>query len=145
MPTKEEFREARREAMKGENNPRWNGGNSDYPNHAEFKRTRIEVLKRSKGKCEICGEPAKLVHHIDGKKDNHNIDNLIALCWLCHEPLHNNDNGKSFKGRPIKYSLICNLSVKDISKRFGVCTGTIYHWLNNPKKAKWLKEQLIKS
>jgi len=133
------------ENMQGENNPRWNGGNSEYPNHAEFKRARIVVLKNSKGKCEICGEPAKLVHHIDGDKSNHDINNLMAVCLKCHEPLHCDDNGKSIKGRPLKYSLICDLSVKDISKRFGVCVGTIYHWLKNPEKEKWLKEQLGES
>ena len=133
------------ENMQGENNPRWNGGNSEYPNHAEFKRARIVVLKNYKGKCEICGEPAKLVHHIDGDKSNHDINNLMAVCLKCHEPLHCDDNGKSIKGRPLKYSLICDLSVKDISKRFGVCVGTIYHWLKNPEKEKWLKEQLGES
>ena len=63
----------------GTNNPRWNNGNSEYPNHSEFKRARIKVLQRSKGKCEICGAPARLVHHIDGEKNNHSLDNLIAL------------------------------------------------------------------
>jgi len=141
MRTKE-FRETRRKAMTGENNPRWNGGNSEYPNHAEFKRARIIVLKNTKGKCEVCGEPAKLVHHIDGDKSNHSINNLIALCLECHEPLLNDKNGKSIRGRPIKYSLICGLSIKDISKIFGVCVGTIYLWIKNPEKEKWLKEQL---
>ena len=130
------------EAMKGENNPRWNGGISEYPNHAELKRIRIKIFQKSKGKCEICGEPAKMVHHIDEDKSNHSIDNLIALCLACHESLHCDDNGKSFKGRPLKYNLICNMSVKEISKIFGVCTGTIYYWLKNPKKREWLKEQL---
>jgi len=140
MLTKE-GRERISESMKGENNPRWNGGSSQYPNHVEFKKARIEVLQNSKGRCEICGKPAKIVHHIDGNKINHNIDNLIALCFKCHELLHIDDNGKSVRGRPLKYN-IYDLSIKEISKIFGVCSGTIYYWIKNPKKEKWLKEKL---
>ena len=58
----EESRKKMSEKKKGENNPRWNGGNSQYPDHAELKRVRVEVLKKSKGKCEICEKPAKIVH-----------------------------------------------------------------------------------
>jgi len=133
------------ESMKGENNPRWNNGNSEYPNHSELKKARIEILKNSKGKCEICGKPAKIVHHIDGDKSNHNIDNLMAVCLKCHKPLHSEDSLISNLGRPLKYSLICGMPIRKISEIFGVCTGTIYHWLKNPEKEKWLKEQLIKS
>jgi len=129
--------------MIGENNPRWNGGNSDYPNHTEFKRARIEILKKSKGKCEICGELAKVVHHIDGDKSNHSIDNLIALCRDCHEPLHCDNNGKSIKGRPTKYGSIYGMPLREIANIFGVCPSTVHYWLKNPEKEKWLKEQLI--
>jgi len=135
-------REKRREAMLGENNPRWNGGNSDYPNHAEFKRARVEVLQRSKGKCEICGKLATVVHHIDGDKSNHSLDNLIAVCSNCHSSLHREDALIPNLGRPLKYSLICGHSVKQISGIFKVCPGTIYNWIKNPKKEKWFKKQL---
>ena len=69
----EEARNKMSESKKGDKNPRWNGGNSEYPNHVELKRMRVIVLKNSKGKCDICGKPAKIVHHIDGDKSNHNI------------------------------------------------------------------------
>lgn len=139
----EEGRKILSESKKGEKNPRWNGGNSQYPNHAELKRMRIEVLKNSKGRCEICGKPAKIIHHIDGDKSNQSIDNLMALCRNCHIPLHcDDDPNVSNIGRPLKYSLICNMSVKEISKIFDVSTGTIYNWLGRPDKEKWLKEQL---
>jgi len=141
----EKGRKSISESMKGENNPRWNGGNSQYPNHAELKRVRVEVLKESKGRCEICGKPARLVHHIDGDKSNHNINNLMAVCLKCHSPLHHDDSLIPNLGRPLKYSLVCGMSIKRISETFGVCAGTIYNWLKNPEKEKWLKEQLIKS
>ena len=141
MKTKE-FREVRRKAMTGENNPRWNGGNSEYPNHIEFKKARIIVLKNTKGKCEICGEPAKMVHHLDGDKSNHNIDNLIALCWGCHEPLHSDDNGKSIKGRPTKYGGIYGMPLRKIANIFGVVPSTIHYWIKSPEKRKWLEGKL---
>ena len=141
MKTKK-FREARRKAMMGENNPRWNGGNSEYPNHAEFKRARIVVLKNTKGKCEVCGEPAKMVHHIDGDKGNHSIDNLIALCWGCHEPLHNDDNGRSIKGRPTKYGSIYGMPLREIANIFGVVPSTIHCWNKDPEKREWLEKKL---
>ena len=128
----------------GKNNPRWNDGNSEYPNHAEFKRARIEILKRSKGKCEICGKPAKIVHHIDGNKNNHNLSNLIAVCFECHEALHCDNNGKSIRGRPTKYKLAFGISQKEMAKMFDVTTATICNWIKNPKKKLWLENELKK-
>ena len=137
-----EQREMHRKMMLGKNNPRWNNNHSEYPNHIEFKRKRIETFKRSKGKCEICNGKAKLVHHIDGDKGNHFLDNLIALCRSCHESLHCDSLGKSNGGRPNKYPLEFGLSIKEIAKKFGVVPGTVYYWLGIPHKRKWLKEQL---
>jgi len=138
----EKHREKMRKLMTGKNNPRWNGGNSEYLNHAELKRMRVKVLERAKGKCEICGKPAKIIHHINGDKSNHSINNLIALCNDCHVPLHREDSFIPNLGRPLKYSLICGMSIKKISKIFGVCPGTIYGWLKDLEKSKWLKKQL---
>lgn len=133
----------RSERIKGRNNPRWNCGISEYPNHAEFKRMRIKVLQRSKGKCEICGEPAKIVHHIDGDKSNHSMDNLIALCWVCHDPLHYVIDGRYVRGRlTTKYNIIYGLTIKEIAERFGVTVQAIYYWIRNPEKRKWMEQKL---
>jgi len=134
----------------GENNPRWNDGNSEYPNHAEFKRMRIKVLQRSKGKCEICGDIATIVHHIDGDKSNHNLDNLIPVCRKCHMALHAEDGGSSDgrgesknRGRPTaKYTNLYGMTIKKIAAKFGVTQSAVYSWVNNPKKKKWLEEKL---
>ena len=129
--------------MKGENNPRWNGGNSDYPNHAELKRIRIEVLKKAKGECEICGKPAKIVHHIDENKGNHSIDNLMAVCEDCHKTLHYSINDKYVRGRlTTKYNIIYGMTIKEIAKKFGVTIHSVYYWLKNPKKKEWLEKKL---
>lgn len=46
--------------------------------------------------CEICGKPAKDVHHVEprskfGSKnlaDMDNVNNLVALCRKCHNDAH---------------------------------------------------------
>lgn len=137
-----DLREMHRKRMLGKNNPRWNNGISEYPNHILLKKRRIEILKKNKGKCEICSKPANLVHHIDGDKSNHSISNLIALCRNCHEPLHCDSEGKSVKGRPTKYVLKYGISVRIMANKFGVKESTIYYWLRVPEKKEWLEKQL---
>jgi hypothetical protein len=136
-----------RERMTGENNPRWKGGSAEYPNHSEFKRARINVLKREKGKCEICGDAAKLVHHIDENKGNHIEENLAALCYSCHSALHFIDigksNGRGEGTRPTsKYHNIYGIGINKIAEIFGVTVNAVYYWVNNPQKKEWLEAQL---
>lgn len=86
---------ARSEFMKGENNPRWNGGISEYPNQPILRKKKIEIFKKVKGKCEMCERTAKIIHHIDEDKSNHSIDNLMALCLFCHKEIHSKKNSKT--------------------------------------------------
>ena len=69
---------------KGEGHQWWRGGKSQYPNHYQFKKNRLIVLTIANHKCAICSRAAEHVHHIDGGKNNHSIDNLRALCAKCH-------------------------------------------------------------
>lgn len=44
--------------------------------------------------CEICSKKAIDIHHINGrwnKENSNNIENLIALCRGCHEDAHANE------------------------------------------------------
>ena len=44
--------------------------------------------------CEICGNKAIDIHHINGrwnKQNSNDIENLIALCRKCHEKAHANE------------------------------------------------------
>jgi len=84
-------------AWTGENNPRWNGGISKYPQHHIFKKRRLEKLQQTKGACEICGSKAKYVHHMDGNKANHALKNLICVCKDCHGTLHTGSGGRTSK------------------------------------------------
>ena len=127
-------------AKKGDRNPRWNEGISEYPNHSELKKIRIEVLKKSNGKCEICGDHAQVVHHIDFSKDNHNIPNLIALCKKCHIAVHYGD--KESNKKTSKYIRKYGMTLSQISQKIGASKATIIHWVKDPQKQKWLEEQL---
>jgi len=128
---------------KGEENPRWSGGNSDYPNHSEFKRNRIKVLQKVEGKCEICGKQARIVHHIDGEKSNHVLNNLIAVCFSCHDILHYDYDGRAVKGRPTKYGIKYGMTLKQMGEIFNVSTATIYCWIHkSPEKREWFERKL---
>ena len=70
----------------GENNHRWNGGTSEYPNHSKMKQIRKRKVEETKGHCEDCGEKTKIMqlHHMDKSKDNHEYNNFKFLCSKCH-------------------------------------------------------------
>jgi len=116
----------------GKNNPRWNNGASEYPNHHILKENRIIVLKEAKGKCEICGERARIVHHIDGSTDNHHLSNLIALCGSCHKATHSQETGDSLKTS--KYIRKYGMTLSQIADKFNTSPSTILYWLKNPER-----------
>jgi len=96
--------------IKGENNPRWNGGTFNYPNHSLMKKTRKEVLAEANYLCGFCGGEANQIHHKDLSKDNHSKDNLVACCHKCnHLPEHRNSS-------ITKYKKIYGFSLKELSK-----------------------------
>ena len=112
--------------IRAEKNPRWNGGVSQYPNHAELKRTRILALKRAQGKCETCGAPAYQIHHIDENKSNHQLDNLICLCHSCHMALHFGE-----EKRTSKYKRMFGRSVAEIAKLLDLPVMYVYKRVRN--------------
>ena len=61
----------------------------EYPDQMEMRKNRLLKLKESGQKCEVCGQGAYCVHHIDGSRANHAMDNLAVLCAACHAILHN--------------------------------------------------------
>ena len=76
----------------GENNSSWKGGVSQkYPR--EFYKLRFAVKDRDNHVCQICGKNTYRsryahVHHIDGDKQNNDMENLILLCIHCHSKVH---------------------------------------------------------
>lgn len=60
----------------------------EYENHYEMKVNRLKVLQQSQFICNYCGGKATEVHHLDGSKDNHSLENLIPTCHKCHMKIH---------------------------------------------------------
>lgn len=75
----------------GENNPNWKNGLSQIPYARGFYKTlKQKIRKRDKFTCKLCNITEKEygkkmgIHHIDYSKYNHNPNNLISLCVICH-------------------------------------------------------------
>ena len=131
---------------KGKNNINWNGGVSEYSNHAKLKKQRLIVLKNSKGKCEICGKQARIVHHIDGSLSNHSIDNLISLCNPCHRAVHQEDlyGAAQNGGRTSKFIRIYGITLQEMALKYGG-TSNRYSQLHQEGKLKQRLETLRKN
>lgn len=56
---------------------------------------RKKCLKQKLPLCNVCGQAdfifSLVVHHIDGNRDNNDLDNLIPLCRSCHSKVHNTE------------------------------------------------------
>ena len=72
-----------------EKHPNWKGGKSFEPYTKEFNEALKEIVRnRDDRTCKICGKKEEDlqhdVHHINYKKDDCCLDNLITLCHACH-------------------------------------------------------------
>jgi hypothetical protein len=121
-----------RTSIKGERNPNWNGGTSEYPNHYQMKLLRIKKLKQTKGLCEICSEKGKEVHHKDGSKTNHTIKNFIFLCHKCHM--------KIFHSKPhiSKYTKLYGMTLIEMARKYGGTASKYLCWQKQGKLKKYL-------
>ena len=81
----------------GKNNWNWKGGisteNDKIRHSLEYKIWRIEVYKKDKYKCRLCGSKKDIVaHHLklfsDFPELRFSVDNGITLCRSCHLKLH---------------------------------------------------------
>lgn len=57
--------------------------------------TYRRVCLDTKGEeCEICGTTEDIiVHHVDGDRENNDIDNLVPVCKSCHGKIHTGADG----------------------------------------------------
>lgn len=99
----------------GKNNPRWNNNASHYKDHHQMKLNRLVKLQQTKGKCEVCGIDAKIIHHIDESTDNHVISNLVVLCNPHHSLIHSKDKDRKYKTS--KFIRKYGMSLKEMSKK----------------------------
>ena len=84
--------------------PLWRGTTQPGPT-----RTQLDTLKRRYGSCAGCGAHTEAcqAHHIVPRSQGgpHNIDNLLLLCWSCHDKVHHHGwrvvpNGKLHTIKP---------------------------------------------
>ena len=70
--------------MRGVRHPSWNGGNKKYANSFN-DYLKKQIIDRDNKHCILCGETDRLrIHHIDYNKMNSSKNNLITLCFDCH-------------------------------------------------------------
>jgi len=84
----------------GENNPRYIDGRWVY---------RKAIFGIKPNKCEICGELKKtklLAHHRDGNRKNNTMDNLMILCYSCHNVIHRLSEKTGKQRKKINHLLI---------------------------------------
>lgn len=80
--------------------------NGKYPQYSTYKlKCRLINEGYKDDKCEICGRSEKRpgekytpceLHHIDGDRTNHKLNNLILICPNCHS-LTKNYRSKNIK------------------------------------------------
>ncbi len=99
---------------------------------------REKCLNEKAEQCVVCDETENvIVHHKDGDRENHDIDNLVPLCRSCHTKAHmgedvsgkleslqdaidpSNDNGMT----TIKYSADGRSAIKAAQDRLEDETG----------------------
>ena len=78
----------------GENNPMYGKTGKKAPGYIDGRDKfegdpwRKKAFANKEIKCEICGKTGEKslfdVHHVDGNRENNNLDNLKILCKSCH-------------------------------------------------------------
>lgn len=91
----------------GSNNPRWNGGTSEYPNHSQMKKLRKEVLEEAGYICEKCGGRADRIHHRDFHKSHQVKANYMPICNGCNLKFHS------------KYTRLYGLTLQEMANKYG--------------------------
>jgi hypothetical protein len=143
LPINNLEKDLRLDRMIGKNNPRWNNGCSEYPNHALMKKNRLIKLQETRRICEICGKEGMTIHHKDGLKANHQINNLIVVCLKCHGFLHN--KGPLQKKRMTKWKRYFGMSIDDVAKKLKKTPAQVMYIIYSrcsPNGAKNIKRKL---
>jgi len=88
---------ARSENIKGENNPNWRGGSTNFPYPPEFNKELSDLIReRDNYTCQLCEKTEEengrrlSVHHIDYNRQNCNPKNLTTLCTGCNVKVNYN-------------------------------------------------------
>ena len=112
-----------------------------YPNHYEMKQNRLKVLLRAKGLCEICGRKGKHIHHKDGGRLDHSLENLIFVCLTCHHLIH-----QGRKNHTSRFIRLYGYNLREISERLNCTISSVsnLHRKNKLKEVLTNLEKVIK-
>lgn len=72
----------------------WRGGCYKY--NPDFDRIGTLILARDNYTCQICGETGNDVHHIDYRRKNNTVLNLITLCHPCHMGTNSGQENRAY-------------------------------------------------
>lgn len=110
----ETYREIIKETRsRGEDHYNWHGGASFEPYGEGFDNDlRTRIRDRDNHTCQLCGKSEiengedLSVHHLDYSKSNHDPDNLISLCRVCHSVTnHRRERWKAFFQEKVRGAL----------------------------------------
>ncbi len=92
----------------GQTSPTWQGGRKQIQYARGWTpRWKQKAWERAGGRCEIClGDKPCDTHHIDFRKDNHDLSNLQVLCRKCHKRLHA-EHARLHRARAASSPLAC--------------------------------------
>lgn len=90
-----------------------NGFNSrKFYDSARWRRVRLVAMQRDHYQCQHCLHNDRMitiateVHHIQELKDypekGLDLDNLVSLCWKCHEKTKQKKPEQTYRARVIK-------------------------------------------
>ena len=91
----------------------WRDNIKEEISKEEWKKIRLEIVKRDNYTCQYCGfksEKWQIVHHVDGNPNNNSKGNLETICPMCNL-IHHAGQGCVVQGivdlyRKSKYSQI---------------------------------------
>ena len=70
----------------------WRIAYQNYLNSEAWLGKRKEILNRSHGRCEVCGDAADHVHHKTYERlGDEDLEDLLAVCVKCHSDIHGRD------------------------------------------------------
>ena len=70
-------------------NPKWKKDNDNL----QTSRRRVQKIFKS-DTCELCGVKRRILrHHADGNPLNNDIQNIVMMCYSCHQLVHSKHRG----------------------------------------------------
>lgn len=103
--------------------------------NATLQHNREIVLLRDTYTCQTCGRPSKIVHHLDGKRIDHSISNLITTCQKCHRSVYHGGPGshqsERCESKPIQWEKCADAeTIRDLADYIRMSSQTIKNYID---------------